>query len=81
MYNPRPEPERARDLLTSREVAKRLSISVRTLWRLLARGSLPPPIRYNRKLVRWRTSDIERYVAALATAAAAPVMPPPARGA
>jgi predicted DNA-binding transcriptional regulator AlpA len=46
-------------------VARRLSISVRTLWRMLQRGMVPPPIRYNRKLVRWRASDLERYLAEL----------------
>jgi excisionase family DNA binding protein len=54
-----------KDLLTAREVADRLSVSVRTLWRMAARGDLPPPIRYNRKLVRWKAADIDRYVAAL----------------
>ena len=31
---------------------------------MLERQELPQPIRYNRKLVRWRTRDIEAYVAA-----------------
>ncbi len=54
-----------RDLLTAQQVAGRLSISVRTLYRLLARGALPRPVRYNRKLVRWKSSDIDHYVASL----------------
>ena len=53
------------DLLTSQQVADRLAVSVRTLWRLVARGSFPQPIRYNRKLVRWKKVDVERYIAAL----------------
>jgi excisionase family DNA binding protein len=53
--------------MTSRQVAGRLAISVRTLWRLLARGHFPQPIRYNRKLVRWKAEDVERYLAELTT--------------
>jgi excisionase family DNA binding protein len=56
-----PDP-RGVDLLTSQQVAARLSISVRTLWRLLARGIIPEPIRYNRRLVRWKTTEVDRYL-------------------
>jgi predicted DNA-binding transcriptional regulator AlpA len=54
-----------KDLLSARQVAYRLSISVRTVWRMLERNQLPEPVRFNRKLVRWRALDIERFVAAL----------------
>jgi excisionase family DNA binding protein len=53
-------------LLTSQQVAEKLSMSVRTLWRLVASGRFPQPIRYNRKLVRWKNSDVMRYIEALA---------------
>jgi excisionase family DNA binding protein len=39
--------------LTPADVAKLLSIGVRTVWRMLATGRLPQPIRLSRKLVRW----------------------------
>jgi excisionase family DNA binding protein len=52
------------DLLSALQVAERLSISVRTVQRMVKRGELPPPIRYNRKLIRWPTSEIEAYLAA-----------------
>ncbi|HBI43850.1 MAG TPA: AlpA family transcriptional regulator [Planctomycetales bacterium] len=58
-------PERGVDLLTAQEVARRLAIGVRTLWRLVAQGKLPQPVRYSRKLVRWKVSDIDRYIQAL----------------
>ncbi len=58
-------PEQRKDLLTSRDVARRLSIGVRTLWRLVAQGKLPQPIRYTRKLVRWKTDDIDHYIRSL----------------
>lgn len=50
------------DLLSSDEVAGRLSISVRTLWRMVKSGRFPQPIRYNRKLVRWKAVDVARYI-------------------
>lgn len=52
------------DLLSALQVAERLSISVRTVQRMVKRGELPPPIRYNRKLIRWPTAEIEAYLAA-----------------
>ena len=41
------------DLVTSEWVAARMSMSIRTLWRLVQQGKFPPPVRFNRKLVRW----------------------------
>jgi predicted DNA-binding transcriptional regulator AlpA len=55
----KPEP----DLLTSAASAERLNISVRTLWRLVATGQFPQPKRYNRKLVRWPTQVVRRWLA------------------
>jgi len=49
--------------LSALQVAVRLSISVRTVTRMVKRGELPPPIRYNRKLVRWPASEIDAYLA------------------
>lgn len=49
-------------LLTSYQVAEKLSISMRTLWRLVAAGKFPQPIRYNRKLIRWKSSEVIRYI-------------------
>jgi excisionase family DNA binding protein len=53
------------ELLTSQQVAEMLSVSVRTLWRLVASGKFPQPVRYNRKLVRWKSTDVMRYIEAL----------------
>jgi len=58
-------PERGKDLLTAQDVARRLSIGTRTLWRMVAQGRLPQPIRYTRKLVRWRAMDIDHYIQSL----------------
>jgi excisionase family DNA binding protein len=65
MVTPVLAPRGGQDLLTSQQVAERLAVSVRTLWRLVARGDFPPPIRYNRKLVRWKTDEVDRYLEAL----------------
>jgi excisionase family DNA binding protein len=60
-----PEAQSPPALMTSQQVADRLAVSVRTLWRLVASGRIPPPIRYNRKLVRWKTGDVDRYIETL----------------
>ena len=66
------------DLLPSQQVADRLAGSVRTLWRLVAAGKVPQPVRYNRKLVRWKTADVTHYIASLtAEAQVGPCEPPP----
>lgn len=49
-------------LLTAAQVAARLVLSVRTLWRMVAAGKFPQPVRYNRKLVRWKEADVSRYI-------------------
>lgn len=50
------------DLLTVRDVARRLSISERTVWRWTALGILPPPVHPHARSTRWRAADIERYL-------------------
>jgi excisionase family DNA binding protein len=59
------EPLSVHDLLTVQEVADRLNVSVRTVYRLLSRGELPQPVRFNRKLVRWKRCDMDRYIDSL----------------
>ena len=53
------EPTQA--LLTTRQVAKLLQCSTRTVHRLRDAGRFPPAI-YIRHLVRWRRSDIESFL-------------------
>lgn len=57
------KPEPQPDLLTAREVARRLSIGVRTVWRLVQLGEIPEPIRFGKRLSRWAREDIEQFVA------------------
>lgn len=48
-------------LLTVREVAARLGVSTRQVWKLAASGRLPAPVRLARS-VRWRESDIADFI-------------------
>lgn len=50
-------------LLTAREVANLLRISLRTLWRLKSAGRLPEPVRLGAAL-RWRVTDLQAFLAA-----------------
>ena len=50
-------------LLTPREVAARLRISVRKLWQLLKGGTFPQPARISMRCARWRVADVDRFIA------------------
>ena len=52
-------------MLTAREVARRLKISARTVWRWVAQGALPAPVRLRPHSPRWRAADIESWLAGL----------------
>ena len=52
-------------LLRVEQVAERLSVARRTVWRWLAQGRLPPPLRLSPGCVRWRAADIEAHLARL----------------
>ena len=49
------------ELLTVKDVSARLRISPRQVWKLLASGRIPEPVRLSRS-VRWRESDIDEWV-------------------
>ena len=51
-------------LLNVKEMARRFNISVRHVYRLVARGDLPTPFRIGR-CARWSLLDVERFEAAL----------------
>lgn len=52
-------------LLTAKEVADRLTIGVRTVWRWAKSGELPAPVRmgHHRRIVRWRADEIDAWLA------------------
>jgi predicted DNA-binding transcriptional regulator AlpA len=49
------------ELIRARDVARRLDISLRTVWNWTARGILPPPLRMGH-VTRWRRSEIDAYL-------------------
>lgn len=49
-------------LITARELASLLHLSLRTLWRLNSAGLLPEPVRLGNS-VRWRREEIDSWVA------------------
>ncbi len=51
----------AKQLLDAKQVAQRLSVSVKTVRRLLDKGELPAPVKIGR-LLRWKEADIEAYM-------------------
>lgn len=56
---PTNEPPR---LISAKEVSEILSISQRTLWRMLSAGRMIPPIRLGR-VVRWRADEVTQWIA------------------
>jgi mRNA interferase RelE/StbE len=61
-------------LLSVRDVAARLRVSTRQVWKLASWGRLPKPVRLGRS-VRWRESDIRRFVARGQIEGARPMSP------
>jgi len=49
-------------LLTAKQVAELLSVSTRTVWRMLSACELPKPIRFGGRVTRWKSSDIEAWI-------------------
>lgn len=49
-------------LLTVKDVAALLDMSVRTIWRRRNDGSIPPPVRVG-GAIRWRLIDIRSWIA------------------
>lgn len=49
-------------LLTAAEVAKMLSLSKRAVFRMKSAGLICPSIKVGRGAVRWRQSDIGRWI-------------------
>lgn len=59
MPNDRPADQ---ELLTPRQVAALLQVTSRTLWRMAKQDGFPQPIRFSRKLIRWKASDVQGYI-------------------
>lgn len=50
-------------LLTTKDAAKSLSVSVGTLRNLVASGRLPPPVQISARRIGWRLADIQAFTA------------------
>lgn len=50
-----------RELLTVKDVAVKLTISVTTVWRLIRKGDLPAPIHIGGQ-ARWKRKDIDAFI-------------------
>ncbi len=53
--------ERREELITPRQLAAMLKISLRTLWRLVSTGKAPRPLKLNGS-TRWRMSVITKWL-------------------
>jgi excisionase family DNA binding protein len=62
--NPPTPTEQPAHLIDVQEVARRLGISDRTVWRLNSAGKLPKPITIGQKSKRWRADEIAAWVEA-----------------
>lgn len=50
-----------RQLLSVKDVARTLSLSARSVWKLLSSGRLPQPVRLGRS-VRWRADELTAWM-------------------
>jgi excisionase family DNA binding protein len=50
------------NLLTVQEVARKLKVSIRTIWRYEAAGKIPRAVRLSGNTVRWKARDIQDYL-------------------
>jgi len=58
----------SQELLTDVQVAKTLGIGRSSVWRHLANGKLPQPVRLFGGTTRWRLTDIKQFVEAASQA-------------
>jgi excisionase family DNA binding protein len=49
-------------LLSVRQVASRLAVTTRTVWKWAAAGRLPAPKYIGARLPRWELADIEHFI-------------------
>lgn len=57
------QPKQDRRMLTARELAEMFSVCELTIHRWHHAGILPPAMRLNRRIYRWCSRDIERFIA------------------
>ena len=50
------------ELLSANDVAARLGISRSTVWRFVAAGKLPQPIKISERCSRWKSTDLANFI-------------------
>jgi len=50
------------ELLSVSDLSRLLRISKRSIWRLVALGKFPQPVRLGPKMVRWRAREVDAYL-------------------
>jgi excisionase family DNA binding protein len=50
------------EYVSTKELAKRLKISTRSVFRLLSAGRLPEPVRIGRRTQRWDWEEVEAFL-------------------
>ncbi|WP_234567978.1 helix-turn-helix transcriptional regulator [Rhodohalobacter sp. 614A] len=50
------------EIIRPLDLAKKLSVSKQTLWRMEKRGDLPPKIRLSSRTVGYRLKDVEKML-------------------
>jgi predicted DNA-binding transcriptional regulator AlpA len=69
-----PRPRVLPELMTVKQVAAVLTVTPRTVWRWVAQGALPRPLRLSAGCVRWWGEDVLNFLcrSGLAAASATP---------
>ena len=55
------QPDHQPDLLSAHQVAERLGLSVRSVWRMASAGNLPAPVTISGRTL-WRAPDVEAMI-------------------
>jgi excisionase family DNA binding protein len=51
------------ELFSVKEVSGLLKFHPRTVWKMAQTGELPRPVKIGNKAVRWRRSDLQKFLA------------------
>lgn len=54
--------ENTDNMLTVYQVAERLNVSARTIWRMVSKSAFPQPTTFGRKTTRWKPEDVKNYL-------------------
>lgn len=57
-YNPSTDPPD----ISTRDLCRRFQVGKRTIFRWIAEGRLPEPVRLTARTLRWRESDVQAFI-------------------